>query len=546
MHGRTAAIALALTLSIAAPARAADFTVTGTGDDINATCTGTDCPTLRAALGAAGDSSPPNTITVPAGEIQLVNGFLQPPNNVTITGAGARATVIKAQANDRVFDIVNPSKVDFKSLTMSGGTDVEGDGGGNLRIAPGSDVTLDHVRVTGGQSATGGGIFNDGAATLTIAKSLIDANTAQGPGGGIESQGSGVSSPTALTITDSTIAGNTAATGGGVSLLQNQVATTQLQRVTIARNTALGSGGGLEIVDPGTVQVGASIVAANTGGDCAGTLQTLGENVESGTSCGFTVGNVDPGLGVLSDGGGQTDTLPLAATSPAVDLAGACGPASDQRDVPRPQGLACDAGAYELLPTPPPPPPPVATPTPTPVPTATPSPTPSAGTTVVVGLVEGTIRFRRPGSNTFVELDGTQGIPVGSTVDTRDGTVRLTSQQKKGGKPQTATFFDGIFKLTQTKTTTDLTLNEALAKCGKGASAAAKKPKSRKLWGSGSGSFRTRGQYSAATVRGTTWLVQDSCAGTLTRVKHGIVSVRDNVKRKTILLRAGKRYLAKP
>ena len=74
----------------------------------------------------------------------------------------------------------------------------------------------------------------------------------------------------------------------------------------------------------------------------------------------------------------------------------------------------------------------------------------------------------------------------------------------------------------------------------------AKKPKTRKLWGDGSGSFRTRGQYSAATVRGTQWLVQDSCAGTLTQVKKGVVSVFDQVKKKTILLKAGKSYLARP
>ena len=145
-------------------------------------------------------------------------------------------------------------------------------------------------------------------------------------------------------------------------------------------------------------------------------------------------------------------------------------------------------------------------------------------------------------------LNAAQGIPLGSTVDSRDGTVLITAQQRPGAKPQSAEFFDGIFKLTQTRTTTDLTLNEALAPCStKGhAAAAAKKPKSRKLWGNGSGSFRTRGQYSAATVRGTEWLVQDSCSGTLTRVKHGVVSVRDDVRHRTILLRAGKRYLARP
>ena len=69
--------------------------------------------------------------------------------------------------------------------------------------------------------------------------------------------------------------------------------------------------------------------------------------------------------------------------------------------------------------------------------------------------------------------------------------------------------------------------------------------KKRKLWGLGSGAFSTRGQFSAATVRGTKWVIEDTCAGTYTRVAHGVVAVRDFVKHKTILLRKGEHYLAK-
>ena len=47
-------------------------------------------------------------------------------------------------------------------------------------------------------------------------------------------------------------------------------------------------------------------------------------------------------------------------------------------------------------------------------------------------------------------------------------------------------------------------------------------------------------------MRGTRWLVQDTCAGTLTRVVKGVVAVRDNVRHKTIVVRAGKKYLARP
>ena len=54
------------------------------------------------------------------------------------------------------------------------------------------------------------------------------------------------------------------------------------------------------------------------------------------------------------------------------------------------------------------------------------------------------------------------------------------------------------------------------------------------------------GRYSAATVRGTFWLTADRCDGTLTRVRQGRVEVFDNVRRKKIVLRAGKSYLARP
>ena len=44
-----------------------------------------------------------------------------------------------------------------------------------------------------------------------------------------------------------------------------------------------------------------------------------------------------------------------------------------------------------------------------------------------------------------------------------------------------------------------------------------------KLWGNGKGKFRTSGKYSSATVRGTIWLVEDRCEGTLTKVTRGTV-----------------------
>ena len=163
--------------------------------------------------------------------------------------------------------------------------------------------------------------------------------------------------------------------------------------------------------------------------------------------------------------------------------------------------------------------------------------------TVVAKPVSGTVRVRRPGTNQFIELAAGAAIPLGSTVDTRKGTVEIASVPKAGAPPDKATFKDGIFRITQSRGITSLTLTEQLAPCSKRRATAAARSPRRASCGATAGSFRTIGHYTAATVRGTEWLVQDTCAGTLTRVTEGAVLVTHG--RKRIILRKGKRYLAK-
>jgi hypothetical protein len=185
-------------------------------------------------------------------------------------------------------------------------------------------------------------------------------------------------------------------------------------------------------------------------------------------------------------------------------------------------------------------------PAPAPPPPGPTLPPPVAGKTVNVKPVSGKVRIKRPGSRRYVTLTAEAQIPVGSSIDTRRGRISITAAQG-GGRTASADFFDGLFKLTQTKRgkrVTTLTLTERLSCPRKAASAAAKKKK-RRLWGDGSGKFRTKGKHSAATVVGTKWLVEDRCRSTLTRVARGRVSVRDFVKRKSVIVRAGKRYTAR-
>jgi hypothetical protein len=172
-----------------------------------------------------------------------------------------------------------------------------------------------------------------------------------------------------------------------------------------------------------------------------------------------------------------------------------------------------------------------------------------AGKTVNLKVKAGIVRFKLPGRKRFVRLTDPKQVPLGTIIDTTRGRVTLTSAADLGGSTQHAWFYRGIFKVGQTKgakPVTELSLAGAKPQCGRArASIAKKKPKTRRLWGDGSGSFRTRGQFSSATVRGTRWVVVDECRGTLTKVTNGVVAVRDFRRHKTVLVRAGHSYLAR-
>ena len=149
-------------------------------------------------------------------------------------------------------------------------------------------------------------------------------------------------------------------------------------------------------------------------------------------------------------------------------------------------------------------------------------------------------------------------IPVGSTLDTRTGVVKLTTATtaSRKGKLQSGDFGAGLFKLLQNRRQhglTDLdivdthTARQLCTSVGK-ARIASGRPSSKvlgRLNASSHGHFAARGQYSASTVRGTIWSVANQCDGTLTRVKRGVVAVRDFRRRKTITLFTGQSYLAK-
>lgn len=177
------------------------------------------------------------------------------------------------------------------------------------------------------------------------------------------------------------------------------------------------------------------------------------------------------------------------------------------------------------------------------------TPAPVVGVSVNVAPVSGVVRVRLRGTNRFVSLARLRNVPVGSELDVTRGRVRLVSAAG-GGRTQTGNFFQGraIVRQPRGRTPfTNLELSGPLS-CPRRSSAGSsvtRPPRIRRLWGNGTGRFRTRGRFAAATVRGTTWLTEDRCDGTFILVRAGRVDVFDQVRRRRITLRAGQSYLAR-
>ncbi len=200
--------------------------------------------------------------------------------------------------------------------------------------------------------------------------------------------------------------------------------------------------------------------------------------------------------------------------------------------------------------------PPVADPDPAPVGPVAPvetSPGPALGSSV--GLdARGTVTVRRPGTRTPVAVTAGSVVPMNSVIDATAGSVALTSVLPSG-KTQTGRFRGGAFQVRQARRGyIDLYLRgkscprRAKARAANASvTATASRRKRRRLFGSDHGGrFRTHGRHSQATVRGTRWMVEDRCDGTLTRVSEGAVLVKDFTKSKRVLVKAGHSYLARP
>jgi hypothetical protein len=367
----TLAMLASLTMLVAAGgARAQTFTVTNTGD--------AGPGSLREAIEKANTTGgAPHVVdaTGVSGTIALTTALPALTTDVSILGSGAqRLTVRRDSALPfRIFTITGAKKVTLADLTISNGFASTENGGGVANV--GGTLTILRSSIIDNTAEAGGGVFiSETSAGATIERSTIARNTATytsggGPGGG------GIYNLSALTLTNSTVSGNTTGGARGAGIVTGGTKLTAISNSTFADN------GGSANVYAGssgnpTMSVRSTIVAdfrTAEEGNCQrggnSKIDSAGFNLSDDASCSFKLPtdqmNTDPKLGPLGDNSGPTPTQALLEGSPAIDRGIADATTVDQRGLARPFDFAAvanapdsdgsDVGAFELHPAPPPP-----------------------------------------------------------------------------------------------------------------------------------------------------------------------------------------------
>jgi len=286
---------------------AAVLNVTKFTDSNDGSCDPDDC-SLREAIGAANATSGPDTVILPAGTHTLTitgvgennnhTGDLDIAEALTITGAGPDVTIIDASGlsadPDRVLHVLTGTVV-ISGVTIRNGSGVP-QGGGILNEAT---LTLINSTVVNNNADDGGGIFNDGG-MVTLTDSTLSGNTAYFSGGGIKNDNGGV-----MTLTNSTINDNSATTvdGGGI----DNLGTARLASSTVSDNSAGHDGGGIDNWTNTTVELTNSTVSGNTAGNDGGGIFNNGGVVTLTNSTISSNTTYTSGGGIKNDIGGMVE-----------------------------------------------------------------------------------------------------------------------------------------------------------------------------------------------------------------------------------------------
>jgi dipeptidyl aminopeptidase/acylaminoacyl peptidase len=163
-----------------------------------------------------------------------------------------------------------------------------------------------------------------------------------------------------------------------------------------------------------------------------------------------------------------------------------------------------------------------------PRPAAVPSPERTANAAPI-----GKVLVKPPGATAFERLTSPREIPLATEFDTRAGKVKLTTAGPEE-KITTTTASRGVFKLTQTSASTELTMRNPKCRPARASSVDRLPPPDRStLTTKVNGAVRVRGRHTVSAAKGTTWTMTLTCSRTTVKVTEGTVIVGNRLTRRT-------------
>jgi len=145
--------------------------------------------------------------------------------------------------------------------TSVGGVTIDGNASASVLGIQSGTVSLTDLTISGGNASTGGGITNSG--TLSLTNCTVSGNSAN-TGGGIYNQGT-------LTLSNDTLSGNTGVNGGAIEVLSG---TATISDCNISGNS--GSTGAGIFNYQGTLSLSNSTLAGNTASSLGGGIYNQG------------------------------------------------------------------------------------------------------------------------------------------------------------------------------------------------------------------------------------------------------------------------------
>ena len=251
---------------------------------------------LRQAIIDANNTVGTDTINLPSGTYTLLgpngedaaaSGDLDITDDVIIAGAGAATTIVDGNGIDRVFHTHGTSDVTIGGITIQDGASA---GGAGVRVDDSSILNLNNAIVSNNAGADEGGGFHVHG-TLNLDGVLLSNNSAN-RGGGIYFHGADGGSLTNVTISGHTVSGGN---GGGIW----NDSTITVTSSTINGNSAVSGGG---IYNEGTIDISSSTVNGNMADTGAGIY-----NDTSSTSLTFTNATVSGNTATSAGGGLYTE-----------------------------------------------------------------------------------------------------------------------------------------------------------------------------------------------------------------------------------------------